>query len=142
MTIVEWINQILMYKTPWENFDESEHKTFSPFIVNRWLSMDNDFLEIVNFFQKYSIGLLEPKDTYKWYCNIIPKQKRFNKYIKSKKSVIYNNELVDIVCEHFEISKKECIEYIELLGKEELKSILELYGKNEKEIKKLLKGKK
>ena len=58
MTIVEWINQILVYKTPWENFDESEQKTFSPFIVNRWLSMDNDFLEIVNFFQKYSISLL------------------------------------------------------------------------------------
>ena len=33
MTIVEWINQILIYKTPWENFDESEHKTFSTFIV-------------------------------------------------------------------------------------------------------------
>ena len=87
MTIVEWINQVLVYKTPWENFDESEHKTFSPFIVNRWLSMDNEFLEIVNFFQKYSIGLLEPKDTYKWYCDVLPKGKRFNKYIKGKKAL-------------------------------------------------------
>ena len=142
MTIVEWINQILMYKTPWENFDESEHKTFSPFIVNRWLSMDNDFLEIVNFFQKYSIGLLEPKDTYKWYCDVLPKGKRFNRYIKGKKQVKYNKELVDIVCKHYETSKKECVEYIELLDKSELTSMLELYGKNKKEIKKLLKGKK
>ena len=142
MTIVEWINQILVHKTPWENFDESEHKTFSTFIVNRWLSMDKEFLEIVNFFQKYSIGLLEPKDTYKWYCDVLPKGKRFNRYIKGKKQVKYDDELVGIVCKHYEISKKECIEYIELLSKEELISMLELYGKNKKEVKKLLKGKK
>ena len=142
MTIVEWINQILMYKTPWENFDESEHKTFSPFIVNRWLSMDNDFIEIVNFFQKYSIGLLESKDTYKWYCDVLPKGKRFNRYIKGKKQKKYDKELVEMVCKYFEISKKECIEYIELMDKEQLKSLLELYGNDSKQIKKLLKGKK
>ena len=117
MTIVEWINQILVYKTPWENFDESEQKTFSPFIVNRWLSMDNDFLEIVNFFQKYSIGLLEPKDTYKWYCDVLPKGKRFNRYIKGKKQVKYDKDLISVVCKHYETSKKECVEYIELLKK-------------------------
>ena len=54
----------------------------------------------------------------------------------------YNNELVDIMCRHYETSKKECVEYIELLKKSELTSMLELYGKNKKEIKKLLKGKK
>ena len=142
MTIVEWVNQILVYKTPWENFDESEQKTFSSYIVNRWLSMDMEFIEIVNFFQKYSIGLLEPKDTYRWYCDVLPKGKRFNRYIKGKKQVKYDEELVKIVCKHYETSKKECIEYIELLKKSELTSMLELYGKNKKEIKKILKGKK
>ena len=140
MTIVEWINQILVYKTPWENFDESEHKTFSPFIVNRWLSMDNDFIEIVNFFQKYSIGLLKSKDTYKWYCDVLPKGKRFNRYIKGKKQVKYDKELVEIVCKHYENSKKECIEYIGMLSKVQLKVMLEFYGKESKQIKKLLKG--
>tara|TARA_Y100000590_G_scaffold433265_1_gene550140 strand:- start:558 stop:986 length:429 start_codon:yes stop_codon:yes gene_type:complete len=142
MTIVEWINQILVYKTPWENFDESEQKTFNTFIINRWLSMDKEFLEIINLFQKYSIGLLEPKDTYRWYCDVLPKGKRFNKYIKGKKQVKYDNELVDIVCKHYETSKKECIEYIDLLNKLELIFMLELYGKESKQIKKLLKGKK
>ena len=140
MTIVEWINQILVYKTPWENFDESEHKTFSTFIVNRWLSMDKDFLEIVNFFQKYSIGLLETKDTYKWYCDVLPKGKRFNRYIKGKKQKKYDKELVEMVCKYFEISKKECTEYVEIMNKEELKSILQLYGTEPKQIKKILKG--
>ena len=142
MTIVEWINQILVYKTPWENFDESEQKTFNPFIVNRWLSMDMYFIDVVNFFQKYSMGLLKPKDIYTWYCYALPKGKRFNKYIKGNMEKRYADELIGLICKHYETSKKECVEYIELLKKSELISILELYGKNEKEIKKLLKGKK
>ena len=60
------------------------------FIINRWLSMDEHLIQIVNYFQKYSIGLLEPRDTYMWYRDIIPKKKRFNKYIKGKK---YNLEV-------------------------------------------------
>jgi len=142
MTIVEWINQVLVYKTPWENFDETEHKTFSPFIVNRWLSMDPHFIEVVNYFQKYSIGLLKAKDIYTWYCKMLPKGKRFNKYIKGKKKLSYDNELVSLICKHFEVSKKECNEYIEIMNKQQLISLLELYGKNAKEIKKLTKGKK
>ena len=142
MTIVEWINQILVYKTPWEKIDESDYKSFNSFIINRWLSMDNDFIEVVNFFQKYSIGLLEPKDTYRWYCDVLPKGKRFNKYIKGKGQKKYNKELVETVCKYFEVSKKECIGYIELMKKNELKYLLELYGKEPKQIKKLLKGKK
>ena len=142
MTIVNWIDNILVHKKSWDSFSDSDKKTFSPFIVNRWLSMDVEFIEIVNFFQKYSIGLLEPKDTYKWYCDVLPKGKRFNRYIKGKKQVKYDKELVDIVCKYFEVSRKECIEYIELIDKEQLKSLLELYGKESKQIKKLLKGKK
>jgi hypothetical protein len=142
MTIFNWIDQILVQKKSWESFDESEQKTFSPFIVNRWLSMDTDFIEIVNFFQKYSIGLLKPKEVYKWYCDVMPKGKRFNKYIKGKKQMKYNKELINIVCKHLETSKRECIDYIELMSKEQLISLLELFGKNIKEIKTLLKGKK
>ena len=142
MTIFQWLDQILVHKNPWDSFEESDKKTFNAFIINRWLSMDNSFIEIVNFFQKYSIGLLDPKDTYKWYCEIFPKGKRFNKYIKGKKQVKYDNELLDITCKHFEASKNECIDYIELMNKEQLTSLLELFGKNSKEIKKLLKGKK
>ena len=67
MTIFEWINQILTHKKPWDSFVESDQKAFSPFIINRWLSMDIDFIEIVNYFQKYSIGLLQSKEVYKWY---------------------------------------------------------------------------
>ena len=142
MTIFDWINQINYEKKSWDSFSEAEQKTFNTFIINRWLSMDEELIQIVNYFQKYSIGLLEPKDTYMWYRDIIPKKKRFNKYIKGKKAMKYDSELISTICKYFETSKEECVEYIEMMNKDELKSILELHGKEPKQIKKLLKGKK
>ena len=139
MTIFNWINEILVNKKHWNSFTEDEQKKFSPFIINRWLSMDKDFLEIVNFFQKYSIGTLEPREVYKWYCDMLPKGKRFNKYIKGKKDKKYNTELIDIMVTHFECSKSQVKDYLELIAKDELIEILEKYGMNEKTIKRLLK---
>jgi len=139
MTIFNWINEILVSKKHWNDFTKDEQKKFSPFIINRWLSMDKEFLEIVNFFQKYSIGTLEPREVYKWYCDMLPKGKRFNKYIKGKKDKKYNTELIDIMIRHFECSKSQVKDYLELIHKDELIEILEKYGMNEKTIKRLLK---
>ena len=139
MTIFNWINEILVSKKHWNDFTEDEQKKFSPFIINRWLSMDKDFIEIVNFFQKYSIGTLEPREVYKWYCDMLPKGKRFNKYIKGKKDKKYNTELIDIMVTHFECSKSQVKDYLDLIAKDELIEMLEKYGMNEKTIKRLLK---
>ena len=139
MTIIDWMNQLLVHKKHWDDFTEDEQKKFSPFIINRWLSMDKDFLEIVNYFQKYSIGTLEPREVYKWYCDMLPKGKRFNKYIKGKKDKKYNTELIDIMVTHFECSKLQVKDYLDLIAKNELIEILEKYGMNEKTIKRLLK---
>ena len=139
MTIFDWINQILVKKTHWNEFTEDEQKKFSPFIINRWLSMDKEFLEIVNYFQKYSIGTLEPREVYKWYCDMLPRGKRFNKYIKGKKDKKYNTELIDIMVTHFECSKLQVKDYLDLIAKDELMEILKKYGMNEKTIKRLLK---
>ena len=139
MTIFDWVNNILVHKKHWNEFSEDEQKKFSPFIINRWLSMDKEFIEIVNYFQKYSIGTLEPREVYKWYCDMLPKGKRFNKYIKGKRDKKYDKELVNVITNHFECSKSQAQEYIELIDKEELKSILEMYGLDKKTIKRLSK---
>jgi len=139
MTIFDWINQILIKKTHWNDFTEDEQKKFSPFIINRWLSMDAEFIEIVNYFQKYSIGTLEPREVYKWYCDILPKGKRFSKYIKAKSNKKFNKELIEIMSNHFECGKLQTKEYLELINRDELIEILEKYGKDKKTIKRLCK---
>ena len=139
MTIFDWINQILVTKKHWNEFTEDEQKKFSPFIIHRWLSMDKDFIEVVNVFQKYAIGTLEPREVYKWYCEVLPRGKRYNKYIKGKKSKKYDKELVDILVKYFECSKLHVNDYIELMSREEISNILMMYGKDEKTIKRLCK---
>ena len=139
MTIIDWMNQLLVHKKSWDEFTEDEQKRFSPFIINRWLSMDKEFIEIVNYFQKYSIGTLESREVYEWYRNILPKGKRFNKYIKSKMNKKYDDYLINTLCNHFECSKLQVVEYIKLISKEDLVSILEKYGTNPKQIKNICK---
>ena len=138
MTIIDWMNQLLVHKKHWDDFTEDEQKKFSPFIINRWLSMDKEFIEVVNAFQKYAIGTLEPREVYKWYCDILPKGKRFNKYIKGKSEKKFDKELVEIMSNHFECSKLQTKQNLELIDKEELKTILVMYGKNKKEINKIM----
>ena len=139
MTIFEWINQILVHKKPWDSFNESDQKTFSPFIIHRWLSMDEEFIEVVNYFQKYAIGTLEPREVYKWYSDFLPKGKRFNKYIKSKKDKKYDPELINVLVNWFECSKLEAKENLSFISKEEVNQILEKYGFDPKKIKSICK---
>ena len=56
-----------------------------PFIVNRWLSMRQDLVEVVNELQCYTIGLLRPAETYRLYYELLPANKTFAKYVKGKK---------------------------------------------------------
>ena len=128
MTIFDWINQMLVTKKHWDEFTEDEQKKFSPFIINRWLSMDKDFIEFVNVFQQYAIGTLEPREVYKWYCDVLPRGKRFNKYIKGKKDKKYDKEMINVISNHFEVSKQESKDYIDLLDKQEIKEIYKMYG--------------
>ena len=138
MTIIEWLNQVMVQKQPWDSFSESDHKSFNTFIINRFLSMNKDWIEIVNMLQQYTIGM-DSRDVYTLYINLIPKGKKFLKYIKGKSDKKYNKELIKILCNYFECSKLEVIQYMDLLSKEQLKNTLVMYGKNKKEIKTLLK---
>tara|TARA_B100001250_G_scaffold152484_1_gene130927 strand:- start:168 stop:587 length:420 start_codon:yes stop_codon:yes gene_type:complete len=139
VTIIDWINQVLIHKKPWDSFSEEDQKTFNTFIINRWLSMDKEFCEYINMFQPYSIGMLESKDVYEFYRNLLPKGKRFNKYIKGKKDKKYDKELLEILSKHFEESKLNVKSYIDLIGKDELIDIVKSYGIEDKKIKRMIK---
>ena len=139
MTIIDWMNQLLIHKKPWNSFSEIDQKSFNSYIINRWLSMDEEFIEVVDYFQKYAIGTLEPREVYKWYSDFLPRGKRFNKYIKSKLDKKYDPSLIDIICKHFECSKLQSKEILQLIDKEELKEILGMYGLDNKKIRKFIK---
>ena len=138
-TIFDHLGNITWKKTPWDTLDEASQKSFSPYLINRWLSMNPDYIEIVDMFQQYTIGPLSKKHVYQLYFDFLPKQKTFNKYIKGKKADKYNKDLVKFIADHYEVPKFEAEEYIGLLEKVEIISLLKKYGKSDKEAKSLLK---
>jgi len=138
-TIFQHLSGIKEKKESWESLSEMDKKSFTPFIINRWLSMNMDLLPIVNILQKYTIGLLSPKEVYKLYLDFLPKQKTFDKYIKGKKEGKYNKELLEYLSKWYGVSQREVSDYLDLLQNNEVINILKKYGLTEKEAKKLLK---
>ena len=135
MTLFDWVTEIKTKKRKWNTFSVTEQKTFSPYMIHRFLSMNQNYTELVNDFQKYYT--LEPKQVYEFYKDVIPKKRSFDKYIKAKKEETYPEWVIEILCEYFKESKNHIIEYLYLMEKSELRTILEMYGTDSKQIKKL-----
>lgn len=138
-TIFQHLSGIKEKKESWASLSDMDKKSFSPFIINRWLSMNLDLLPIVNILQKYTIGFLSARDVYKVYLDFLPKKKTFDKYIKGSKSSKYNKEVLEYLSKWYGVSQREVTEYLEILPKGDVMDILMKYGLTEKESKKLLK---
>jgi hypothetical protein len=81
---------------------------------------------------------LSPAETYKLYLSVLPKKKVYSKYVKSKKASKYNSDLLELLSKHFMVSELEIQDYLDILTKEQVTDIIKKYGKNEKEVDKLL----
>jgi hypothetical protein len=92
-------------------------------MVNRYLSMDQDYCEVVNIVQK-NTWQIKPEHLYNLYKDIIPKQYVFLKYIKAKNKVDYKKDEIEAVQQYFEVSGREAKEYIKMLPKDELTNIM------------------
>ena len=141
-TIFNILGDLTFKKVNSDTYTDSDWKAYNTYMVNRWLSMNSGVTEIINFVQKYYS--LDKKVHFKMLSDILPKQKLFSKYVKGKKVNKFNPELVNMVAQHYEISRKEAKERIEMYihfstGVETLTDMLRSYGKTDKEIKKLLK---
>ena len=83
-TLFDHIKQITekVSKRLLESLSESEEKSFSTYLVNRYLSMNMNWIDFVNSLQKYTIGLLRPKEVYHVYEEFIPQGKVYLKWVK------------------------------------------------------------
>ena len=135
MNLFNWIDELFVGKRDWNSFSESDQKKFSPFMVNRYLSMGSDYLQIVNYMQKY--WMVTPhKSLYQFYCNLLPKKKTFLRYMNGKQQKT-NQLVIPFITEYFDVSKHEASEYYNLMSKEELILLIKKFGKSDKEIKKM-----
>ena len=136
VTLFDWLKEITGTKKQWSSFNEEDQKQFNPYMVHRYISMYEPYIEVVNVAQ-----LLPQNDKekiYKFYCSMIPKSNVWLKYVKGSRKKT-NETLLKYVSDYYTISIGEAEDYVFILKKEGLHQLLEKSGVNEKEIKKLLK---
>ena len=140
-SLFDHINQITSVQNPnyWDEISDEDKKSWSNYMINRFLSMKSDWIDLVNEIQKYP---LEPKDLYKVYTSILPKKKQWLRYIKGDKKMDYPKWVYEIVAKDMQVSMREAVSAVEAYtmstgGQSELADILLKYGTEDKEIRKL-----
>ncbi len=141
--LFDHLNAITAEQDPkyFDKLSEEDLKSWSNFMINRFLSMKPEWVELIATLLPLT-QTLQPKEMYKLYISVIPKGKYFLKYIKGKSEDKYEEFLIDLIKKDFLVSENQAIEYIEILystreGRENIKYICEKYGIEKKQITKL-----
>lgn len=123
-------------KNYFQTLTDGDKKTYSAYMVNRFLSMNIHQLPLVNEIQKYTL----PNEThYLFFATTLPRGKQYNKYVKAAKETKYEEWLVTLVARHYCVSETEAISYLDIYYKDDkpaLRSLCEKYGVDPKVIKK------
>ena len=137
-SLFDHINQIKKTQNPkyWDTLSKEDKKTWSNYMVHKFLSMNMNLVDIINELQKYN---LEPKDLYKLYTNLLPKDNRFYKYVKGRNEMQHPQWLINLIATHMKNSKKEAYDAVEMYmltegGMLELGEICRKYGVEPKKI--------
>ena len=142
-TLFDHIKAITSVQNPkyWDTLEDADKKTFSNFMVHRFLSMNPDWIDLLSEIQPYT-QTLEPKQLYLAMIGILPKGKYYLKYVKGKGVDKYEKWLIELIIRDFQCSSREAEEYCEILyatreGRENIKYMCEKYGVESKMITKL-----
>ena len=140
-SLFDHVNQVTSVQNPnyWDEISDEDKKSWSNYMINRFLSMKSEWTGLVNEVQKYP---LEPKELYKVYTSILPKKKQWLRYIKGDKKMKHPKWVYEIVAKHLQCSMREASDAVEMFeistgGQSELADILFKYGVEQKEVRKL-----
>tara|TARA_B100000927_G_scaffold151891_2_gene122432 strand:+ start:788 stop:1201 length:414 start_codon:yes stop_codon:yes gene_type:complete len=133
--IWDWLKQINYIKADPSSFSDKDWDIWNSYMVHRFISMNQDYLDIVNEVQ--SINPQNKKEIYTIYREYIPKNNKWNKYIKSNVKQ-HKSELLTYLAKYWECSQNEVKEYLDFLEDDEILRILERMGIQQKELNKLL----
>jgi hypothetical protein len=128
-------------KKYWDKLDDADKKTFSNYMVFRFLSMNPDWVPMVAQLQPY-LQEVPPKACYLALIDLIPKTRAFLKYMKAKGEDVYEKWLIELVTKHYNTSTLESEDYLKILystksGRERIKELCTIYGVEPKQITKL-----
>ena len=119
----------------WDSLSDGDKKSWSNYMVHRFLSMKSEWLPVVNEIQKY--WEIKPKNIYQFYIDVLPRGRTFLRYTKSKKKSKIEKWAMDILCDYFEESSHNVEKTLDIMGKNVVYSIISKYGVDDKKLKKI-----
>jgi hypothetical protein len=127
-SLFDHLNEIRVGKNPkyFETLSETDKKTWSNYMVCRFLSMQMEFVDSINDLQYYQ-DKLTPEQFYRICITVVPKAKVFVPYIKNSKEK-YNKSLLTLLSIHFKDSERNVVEYMSLMTNDDIRSIVQNYG--------------
>ena len=128
MNPFDHIKNLHTKKRHWKDFNDEEKKSFNVFIINKGLSMNPNYLGIVNMVQNFT-GLnqiISPKEVFNIYFNLLPTNFRYYKWMKGEKTK-KEKEKAEYLAMHFKVSTREAYDYLQLLDRKTVNKIIKNY---------------
>ena len=128
MNPFEHVKNLHTKKRRWKDFNDEEKKSFNVFIINKALSMNPNYLNIVNMVQNFT-GLnqiLSQKEVFNLYYSLLPTKFKFYKWIKGEKTK-NEKEKTEYLAMHFKVSTREAYDYLKILDRKTINKIIKNY---------------
>lgn len=126
LSLFDHLNNLTENKIEYDPMNDVQTKSYEPYMINRYISMCDFYLPLVNEINKYDI----PKNVhYRYFLSSLPKRKQFFKYISKGKDV--NKDDKEKIAKYFECGNREAEMYLEILSEDQVKTIVRKfdYGK-------------
>ena len=124
-TLFEHLNNLTENKIEYDLTNDEQTKSYSPYMINRFISMSKIYLPVVNEINQYNI----PKDAhYNFFLEFLPKRKQYFKYIKKKGEIELSKDNIEKLYKYFKIGPRQLNKYLDILTEDQVQGILEKYN--------------
>ena len=141
-TLFDHLNNITAIQNPdyYDKLSDEDRKTWSNFMIHRFLSMNYDYIELIAEIQPLT-QTLAPELFYKLLIGLIPKGKVYLRYIKGKHEDKVDVDIINLLMIEYNCAKNTAIDYYDILlnikdGSEYIVYLKEKYGMKSEEKKK------
>src|ERR1700749_2909007 len=105
-------------KTPW---NEDIDKAWNTFMINRVLSMNRNYIELIDTIQRFYN--IPNENIHQMYLEFIPNDPTYHKYIKPEDSSTKDLNLLKL---HFGLSKRDARDYLKMMNEQEIETLRSL----------------
>jgi len=121
-SLFDHLNDLTLEKGDFDIHNDEHTKTYNNFMINRFISMTDMYIPIVNEINRFDV----PKDVHHaYYKAAMPKRKCYFKYMKKKQEI--DDKTRELLCEYFECANGELEFHLQILTKDQIKTITDLY---------------